>query len=435
MPGKVVDEAEEFSQHSRSLLRQIQNAALIYEQALRMAKIQRLLPDELVQIYSYLLNLDRSLMTHKASRPSERAKKLGGVHIGMEGDYLRVGKRYCQMLSLNEPPRGTRPDLWGALLVVDCEMVWCSIWQRKRSKITRNEATAVENAVGMAGADLFSAVVGGYNPDIPPPRRASTIAQENKVEEVGGILTDLDGRQYYGHYSLFGLIHSREKSKLGRITARTKHLQRPLRSRVSLRRSAALSRRTFLVSREQYNVRKLWLRGDHKANLSFVYSPFPGYLWSDDLQDEYTLAFETRQGTPFFFTPFGERRGNGNTTMLGGAGRGKSLNANAIFTGAMKHKGMKTVIFDQGGSYESNVRALGGSVTHLGLEYPRMSLFRGDPTKDKIFAVSQTIRLMLLKSGVAVGNDDQDAIEKGVERMFDVAQECGVWRIWCYRRT
>ena len=78
-------------------------------------------------------------------------------------------------------------------------MVWCSIWQRKRSKITRNEATAVENAVGMAGADLFSAVVGGYNPNIPPPRRASTIAQEKKVEDVGGILTDLDGRHYYGH--------------------------------------------------------------------------------------------------------------------------------------------------------------------------------------------------------------------------------------------
>ena len=52
-----------------------------------------------------------------------------------------------------------------------------------------------------------------------------------------------------------------------------------------------------------------------------------------------------------------------------------------------------------------------------------MSLFRGEPTKEKIFAVAQTIRLMLIKSGVAVGNDDQDAIEKGVERMFDVPQE------------
>jgi hypothetical protein len=51
-------------------------------------------------------------------------------------------------------------------------------------------------------------------------------------------------------------------------------------------------------------------------------------------------------------------RGNGNTTVLGGPSRGKNLNANAIFTGALKYRGIKTFIFDQGGSYETNVRAL-----------------------------------------------------------------------------
>ena len=81
---------------------------------LRMARIVRLNPDELVQVYSYLLNLDRSLMTRKAAGPTQSPKKLGRVHIGIEGDYLRVGKQYCQMLSVVEPPRGTRPDLWGA---------------------------------------------------------------------------------------------------------------------------------------------------------------------------------------------------------------------------------------------------------------------------------------------------------------------------------
>ncbi len=111
MPGKVAEDAEEFAERSRSVLRQIQNAALLYEQQLRMAKIQRLHPDELVQIYSYLLNLDRALITRKAASPNQNPKKLGRVHIGLEGDYLRVGKRYCQVLSLVERPRGTRPDL------------------------------------------------------------------------------------------------------------------------------------------------------------------------------------------------------------------------------------------------------------------------------------------------------------------------------------
>jgi type IV secretion system protein VirB4 len=421
IPGKVAQDAEHFTENSRTGLRQIQNAALLYEQQLRMAKIQRLLPDELVQIYSYLLNLDRSLMTRKASEPGHSPKKLGRVHIGLEGDYLRVGKQYCQVLSLVSPPRGTRPDLWGALLSVDCEMVWCSVWQRKPGKTTRSKAAAVENAVGMAGGDIWTAVVGGYNPAAPPPRRASTIAQEKKVEDVGGILTDLDSRHYYGHWSLFGLVHSRAKEQIEAALPRIQNIfSDPAEAGLLEEKRGAISAYVSCFPGQNYNVRKLWLRGDHKANLSFIYSPFLGYPWSEDLHDEYTLVYETRQGTPFFFTPL--VTGNGNTTVLGGPSRGKSLNTNALFTGAMKY-GTKTFIFDQGGSYESNVRALGGSVTHLGLEYPRLNFFRAAGTKENIYAISQIIRMMLNKSGVAVGNDDQDAIEKGVERLFDVPVE------------
>lgn len=422
IPGKVSESAEEFSEESRAALRKIQAAALLYERGLRMAGVQRLSADELVQFYSYLLNLDRSLMTRKAAAPGHTPKKLGRVHIGLDGDDLRVGKQYCQVLSLVEPPRGTRPDLWGALLlVVDCEMVWCSVWQRKAAKSARRKAIAVEDAVGMAGGDIWTAVVGGYNPMLPPPRRAATIAQEKKVEDVGGILTDLDSRHSYGHYALFGLVHSRDKKQVEAALPRIQNIfSDPAEAGLLEEKRGAVSAFLSCFPGQQYNVRKLWLRGDHKANLSFVYSPFLGYPWSEDLQDEYVTVYETRQGTPFFFTPF--VNGNGNTTMLGGPARGKSLNGNAIFSSAKKYGG-KTFIFDQGGSYESNVRALGGSVTQLGLDYPRLNFFRAANTKENVHAISQIIRLMLNKSGVAVGNDDQDAIEKGVERLFDVPVE------------
>jgi type IV secretion system protein VirB4 len=422
IPGQIADETKEFAEHSRSALRKIQNAALLYEHSLKMTQIERLSPDELVQIYSYLLNLDRSLMTRKASEPGQTGRKLGRSHIGIEGDYLRVGKRYCQVLSLVEGPRGTRPDLWGALLAVDCEMVWCSIWQRKPGPAVRGKAEAVENSVGMASADIFGAVVGGYDPHIPPPPKASTFAQEEKVKTIGGILVDLDGRHYYGHWSLFGLVHSRDKEQIEAALPRIQNIfSDPAEAGLLEEKRGAVSAYVSCFPGQQYNVRRRWLRGDHKANLAFFYSPFLGHPRSEDLNDEYTLVYETRQGTPFFFTPF--VNGNGNTTVLGGPSRGKSLNTNALFTGALKYEGIKTFIFDQNGSYESNVRAHGGSVTHLGLDYPRMSLFRGDGSKDNIYAVARTIRLMLNKSGVAVGNDDQDSIEKGVERMFDVPQE------------
>jgi len=247
------------------------------------------------------------------------------------------------------------------------------------------------------------------------------IAQEKKVDDVGGILTDLDGRHYYGHWTLFGLVHSRDKQQIEAALPRIQNVfTDPAEAGLLEERRGAVSAYVSCFPGQQYNVRKVWLRGDHKANLSFVYAPFSGHPWSEDLQDEYTLVYETRQGTPFYYTPF--VNGNGNTTVLGGPGRGKSLNTNALFTAAMKYR-TKTFIFDQGGSYETNVRALGGSVTHLGLEYPRLNFFRVENSRENIFAIGQVIRLMLTKSGVAVGNDDQDAIEKGVERLFDVPEE------------
>lgn len=421
IPGKISEAIEEFAAYSRTALRKIYNAASLYERQLRVACLERLHPDQVVQFYSYLLNLERPLMTRKAAATGLRSKRLGRVHIGLEGDYLRVGKRHCQVLSLVERPRGTRPNLWGSLLGVDCEMIWCSLWQRRPSPATRRTAAQVENVIGMAGEDIWAALIGGYNPNIPPPRRASTVAQEKKVESVGGVLTDLDGSHYYGHWSLCGLVHSRDRQQIEAALPRIQNIfADPAEAGLLEEKRGAVSAYLTCFPGQSYNVRRHWLRGDHKANLSFVYSPFLGHLRSEDLEDEYTLVYETRQGTPFFFTPF--VNGNGNTTLLGAPNRGKSLNANAIFTGAMKYGG-KTFLFDQGGSYESNVRSLGGSVTHLGLEYPRLNFFRAAGTKDNIHAIAQTIRLMLTKSGVSVTHDDQDAIEKGVERLFELPGE------------
>jgi len=273
----------------------------------------------------------------------------------------------------------------------------------------------------MAAVDVFSAAVGGYSEDAPPPKRAATIAQEKKVETIGGVLADVDMGHYYGHWSLFGLVHSRSKEQIEAALPRIHALfSDPAEAGLLEEKRGSISAYLSCFPGQPYNVRKLWMRGDHKANVSFFYSPFLGYSYSDDLQDEYTLIYETRLGTPFYMTPFVS--GNGNTTMLGGPSRGKSLNANAIFTSALKY-GTKTFIFDQNGSFESNVRAHGGSVTHLGLRYPRLNFFRQPGTPENMFAVSELIRMMLIKSGVSVGPEDLLAIERGVERLFAVEYE------------
>ena len=213
----------------------------------------------------------------ESPRPQQRAKKLGRVHIGLEGDYLRVGKQYCQVLSLVEPPRGTRPDLWGGLIPIDCEMVVVRSGSESHGE-TRSKATAVENAIGMAGGDIWSATIGGYNPMLPPPKRAANVAQEKKVEDVGGVLTDLEGHHYYGHWSLFLLVHSRDKQQIEAALPRIQNIfSDPSEAGLLEEKRGAVSAYVSCFPGQQYNVRKVWLRGDQKADLSFLYAPFAGF--------------------------------------------------------------------------------------------------------------------------------------------------------------
>lgn len=391
---------------SQKAAKTLDNAAKTYQAQLSGFGMYRLIENEICKKYSYLLNLEQYLAVSSG--------KLGRVHIGSDGEYLRAGKRYCQMLSLIERPSGTRPDLWNSrLLGVDCEMVFCSVWQRKETAHTRRKASSVENAIGLATQDLYTAAVGGYNPSQPPPQTATKKAQEAKVDKTGDVLIDIDDGHYYGNYSLFGMIHARDKSEVESVLPQIHSIfSDPVEAKLMEESRGNLTAYVSIFPGQHYNVRKVWLRGDHKANLSFVYSPLIRQPNSNNI-----FVYETRHNTPFYFCPFNSD-GCGNTIVLGSPGTGKSLNANALFTGAMKYPNLKTFIFDQGGSYETNVKALGGSVTLLGLDYPRLNFFRVTATKENIHAISQVIRLMLNKSGVAVGNEDQARIERAVEEMF-----------------
>jgi type IV secretion system protein VirB4 len=420
IPGKVADDIVDFATNSRSAIRRIQQAGLLFEQKLRFAGAARLSPDEVVQVYSYLLNLDRSLITRRAARPNQPPKRLGRVHIGIEGDYLRVGKRCCRVLSMNERPlAGTRPDVWGRLRAIHCEAVWTAVWQRKRTSVARDEAAAVESALGLSASDIWSAVVSPPNPYVPPPPTAASKAHEGRVEKIGSILKDLDNSEMYGEYSLFGLIHSTDKDEIESALPRIQDvISDPSDAGMMEEHRGSVAGFLSKFPGQNYNVRRFMMRGDHRANVSFLYAPYLGRQWSDDLDDEYTLVYETREGTPFYYAI----GGNNNTIVLGGPNRGKSLNVNAIYTAAMKH-GTKTFIFDQGGSFETNARELGGVVTRLGLRAPRLNFFCVEGSKENIFTVARIVTMMLNRSGVTVESEDKDAIEKAVERVFEYPRE------------
>ncbi len=213
-------------------------------------------------------------------------------------------------------------------------MVCCSVWQRKPGEDTEQSGGGGECG-GHGGRRHLDGCRGRLQSDGSSAAARLHHRPGKESRSVGDILTDLDGRHYYGHWSLFGLVHSRDKEEIEAALPRIQNIfSDPAEAGLLEEKRGAVSAYFRAFRGNSTTCGKSGCEGITRQILSFVYSPFLGYPWSDDLQDEYTLVYETRQGTPFFFTPF--VNGNGNTTVLGGPRRGKSLNTNALFTGAMK---------------------------------------------------------------------------------------------------
>ena len=103
--------------------------------------------------------------------------------------------------------------------------------------------------------------------------------------------------------------------------------------------------------------------------------------------------------------------------ILGAPRSGKSVNGNHIILSEQKYGGY-TFVIDIGGSYESTVRLLGGSVERIGTRGPRINPFSLEPTEANLAFLFQLVRLLLLKGGAHLSPGDEDVVEKSVRRMY-----------------
>ena len=136
----------------------------------------------------------------------------------------------------------------------------------------------------------------------------------------------------------------------------------------------------MLPGNTRFDVFPMWLGEDHHARSSSVFAPNLGHPHSEDLDQEYLNAFETRTGTPFFQDVYVD--GVRVMLILGPTGSGKSVHGNRDRQ-EQKYGGF-TYIFDIGGSYESVVELYGGRVDRIGKDGPRVNPFTLEPTESNI---------------------------------------------------
>ena len=156
-----------------------------------------------------------------------------------------------------------------------------------------------------------------------------------------------------------------------------------------------------------FNLRKLLVTNKNQADMSFWFLPSEGERRNPFTGGEHLMAFETEDGSLFYFNL--HVQDNAHTLVLGRAGSGKSFLLNALATYAQKERPY-TFIFDIGGSYRWLTELFGGSYIQIRPDRMPFSInpFVLDPTPrnlDFLFAFTK----LLAESG---GHRMSDAEER-----------------------
>ncbi|HJT69790.1 MAG TPA: hypothetical protein VJ731_06295 [Terriglobales bacterium] len=383
--------------------------------------------DDVAAFFSYLLNLEPWALATKLSSPERVDEQIVRSSIEWNADDLRVGRQYVQLFSLLDSPAAARGNLFGSLQGISANMILCSCWIPRGRAAVQKRIGQVEGFSGIFRHTVVALAANLRNLENLEKSAGSKAAEKN-TDKLADILSSIDNDGHeFGHYSLIGLIHSRDRQQvLDAMPAVSKALveiQAPSTEETQGSLSAYYAMFPGNASGDSasnFNVRQFWLRADHNARLALTFAPLTGRIHSDDLGDEYLSVYETRTKTPFFLDPY---EGGLRTTLILGAPRsGKSVNGNHIILNEQKYGGY-TFVIDVGGSYESTIRLFGGSVECIGIDGPRINPFSLEPTEANLTFLFQFIRLLVTKGGAQLSPEDEDVIEKSIRRMYLLTPE------------
>lgn len=407
-----------------------QNVAMIRAQLKHLAP--RVMNEhEVGEFLSSLLNLEPRLTVKQLSSRKGVAAQLMRATIDWTEDHdgLRIGKRHVQMFSLIKNPVWKRPNLWGELLSLDCDLDVCQEWRRASNAAVRKEVADQEGFLGMIKHRLQTTVMHAIRKK-EIEETASSKSTRKGVTKLSGVLDHIDDEGFtYGSFSMIGMLHSRS---LEQIDEALPELHRVISDpswgavmEESIGGMAAYQ--ALFPGNGRYNVRRRWLLDDAYVNLAFVYQPFLGHVRSDDLGGESLTVLQTLDKTPFYFDPY--YNGVRGLLVIGPTGSGKSMLGNLFVDHDSKNGGFTTV-YDIGGSYNSTILSHGGLVTRVGLDGPRFNPFSLEPTPKNVRAIYLLILLLLRKGGYAIApTEERDVFERVKTHYW---MEPAVRRLGCF---
>ena len=374
---------------------------------------------EAFPFFCYLFNLEP--WANHAQLQSDAGLDRQIVHspVAIDGEHLRVGKRFVQMFTLMDTPDISRPCQFSGLMTIDCDSILCTTWRPKSAAKARAEINQQEKFISFFKVGVFGRIMAGRD-TASLEDGAGARAADAHVNDLSDVIRSLD-KTGQGEFSMRLLLAAKTKEQLHETIPSVHRLFVDARAKVMEESLGNLSAfYTMFPGNGKFNIFPLWLSEDHNARLASVYAPSIGHPHCEDLDSEYLNVFETRTRTPFFQDAFvnGVKVG----MILGPPRTGKSVHQNQHLAMELKYGGF-VYIFDIGGSYESVVELYGGKVDKVGKDGPRVNPFSLEPTEDNLRFLNSFIVLLLTNGGAELKPEDEDTIFSAVRSMYQLGAE------------
>jgi type IV secretion system protein VirB4 len=402
--------------NSRRLASLRKAAGILEAQLAPIVGLRVLNKAEAFPFFSYLFNLEPWADYVTLKEDSGLDRQIVQSSVAIEGDHLRVGRRYVQMFSLSNNPEVSRPCQFAGLMTLDCDSVLCTTWRPKSAAKVRAEVSNQEKFINFFKVGVFNRVLSGKDTASLDTGAGAKAANAN-VDDLSQVIRDLD-KVGQGEFTMRLLLAAESKEQLHETIPTVHRLFVDARAPIIEETRGNLSAfYTMFPGNPKFNVFPLWLSETHNARLASVYAPSIGHPYSEDLDNEYLNVFETRTKTPFFQDSY--VNGVKVAMILGPTGSGKSVHNNAHVAMERKYKGF-TYIFDIGGSYESVVELYGGKVDKVGRTGPRVNPFSLEPNEDNLKFLYSFIKLLLSNGGAELKPEDEDVIFSAVRGMYQL---------------
>lgn len=281
---------------------------------------------------------------------------------------LSCGGRQMKILSLKELPSSTVPNLFRDLAGISTDMILWSEFRRAPNpdvrKTVAEQRKFLWNLKRLSFGQILSRAARNDQSETDADLEDNSARILIRDLQQALVTMETDGG-YFGKFSFGVVLHGSDERQLEAAASEVHRVLTDYEAETIEETYGALSAYfAMLPGNAHYNVRRLWLQNNHYADLSFVYTPHTGNLRAKEVNDEYLAAFETRQGTAFFFDPY--YNGSFGISIFGPRGSGKSVLGNFLTCHAQKYDGY-TFVFDIGGSFEENAKYFGGSILKVTL--------------------------------------------------------------------